>query len=142
MGIGKAHLHREGEDAALVLSIRVHLDCAMVHPHQVLADHQAHANALVVELGRPSQLAKKRKQLGDVFLPDALASVVHVHFQHAFTFVESHNDANMAAQRELQRVLREIYQRLLQTDVVAVEQRRQRALGHNALGVSVVQGLR
>ena len=53
------HAHREREDTALVLALRVNRDLTAVHRDQILADHQTHSDAFVVHLRRSLQLAKQ-----------------------------------------------------------------------------------
>ena len=48
------------------------------HLDQVLADHQPHAYAFGVDLGRSLQFAKHFKQFFHVFFADTFASVYHV----------------------------------------------------------------
>ena len=77
------HPHCESDGAALVLPIRVHLDCAMVGLYKPLADQKAHATPLLIHVRSALQLAKQVEQLLFLVRLDPLARVNHSHCHSA-----------------------------------------------------------
>ena len=97
----------------------MHLNVASIHFDEVLANHEAHTNALAVYFSSSLEFAKETKKLGQIFLKDSLASVFDMHSEHLLIGVVGCNDAHRASDRELESILCQIDQDLLQTEVVS-----------------------
>ena len=85
----------------------------MVLFDEVLADHQAHADSLMVHIGCTKEFAELGEQLAHLILHDALTSVDNVHLQLLIIIVISGYDSYLATTGELVGVLHQIDQDLL-----------------------------
>ena len=123
--IRQVHFHGEDEGAALVLTIRVHRDFSSAVLNDALADHETDADALLVEAAGPLHFAKHAKELIllSFIYPDA--RVDHVHYQLFTLQVVGGPNLDLAAQRELERILGQVDQDLLQADLVPYQLVRQ-----------------
>ena len=103
--IRKVHFHGEDEDAALVLTIRVHRDLSSAVLNDALADHETNADALLVEVAGPLYFAKHAEELLLLSLIYPDARVDHVHYQSFTLQIVGGPNLDLAAQRELERIL-------------------------------------
>ena len=76
--------------------------------YQVFADHQSHADSLVVYLCCPVKFSKELEETIDVLRNDPLASVNNVHFEHPFNFVKCNYHADYTASTELEGVFHQV----------------------------------
>ena len=75
------HLHGESEDAAAIDPVREDVKLASVLLNDLLGDHEAETDALVVHLGRPEQLAELAAELGNLVFVDTAATIADLDFQ-------------------------------------------------------------
>ena len=78
--IRQVHFHGEDEDAALVLTIRVHRNLSSAVLNDALADHETDSDALLVEAAGSLHFAKHAEKLILLSLIYPNARVDHVHY--------------------------------------------------------------
>lgn len=117
--LGQLHAHLEHERGALVHAARVHIDEAAAVLYDLLADGQAHADAVGVLIFRPRDLAKENKQFVHFLTLDALARILDVHLKLFLIVVVGDPNRYSAPVREFERVLCQVDEHLLEADLVA-----------------------
>ena len=83
------HLHEEREDTSTVDAIREDFELASVLFYQLLGNHEAQTDTLVVEVGRAEQFAKLFAEFGDLVLGDTAAIVTDLNLEQSFSFVKA-----------------------------------------------------
>ena len=95
----------ESESATLVHTSREYINVTLIRFYQVLADHQAHSDTLIVRVGSSKKFAELLEQLAHFILFDALTCVHNVKVQLLPITIVGDNDPNRAAQGELECIL-------------------------------------
>ena len=103
-----------------------------------LADGQAHADALNVIFSCSSKLAEQLEELVHIFCLDSTTLIDHIHVEKFFSFVVEDSQRHWLLVAKLERVLRQVNEYLLETNLIANERRRQRTLNRHERQLSLL----
>ena len=98
-------------------------DGALTQIDKLVDDHEAHADALMVHIGRSFQLAKKFKEIGHLRIRYAFARVDDVCLQHLSVLIVTNVDLDTATLSELEGIFDQVDQDLFQTNMITMESR-------------------
>ena len=89
--------------------------------NDLLGDHEAETDPLVVQLGRSEQLAELAAELGNLVFVDAAATIADLYFEQSESFVKTRQYTYIASSGELDCILHKVYQDLLQAKLISFE---------------------
>lgn len=122
VGRDRVHLHREKEQRAFALSLRVKLYQSFVLSDDRFADGQAEADPFDVATLRVLSLPESLEESVTVFALYPEPCVADEDHQHLLNVVVGDSDANhLTMAGELERILQQVDQHLLEANKVTIE---------------------